>query len=234
MKEVSFLGMLWCCLSQAPAIAEEFSSVEDAVVLDEVVYQEGQNTLVIRRIEQPEESDSLGAKDKNEQTDLPLAEVTMQQQAFVIATEVYPDKKTRFRLWPTGLGPQNAMEGWSNIDWSVFQALPSIEVGNLSFRFILFQSGAEEGGIPSPVDLPDFNKGGAHYLLTSATKTDRQNGFDLLEALHELYQQERRKLHRSLRLSVEKREKRKRLIKTERKKPKTQVLTIWRHTLESE
>lgn len=211
-------------------------ALEDAPILDEVVYKQGKDTLIIQRIEQPEflgktsaekEEPATSSEDLKREIKAPLPTET-----YIISATSIGKTATRIKVWPSHLGQQVALEGWSNIDWSILQGLLSFEGDNKTYQLMLFHSANSHGENLSevPTDLPEFGQTGARYLVTSSEDSEREEILDFLEAIHALYDEKQQKLKSDREIALEKHEERKRQIEIEAKKPKTRVLKIWRHT----
>tara|TARA_Y100000588_G_scaffold302373_1_gene324612 strand:+ start:223 stop:969 length:747 start_codon:yes stop_codon:yes gene_type:complete len=214
------------------------TSVENAPVLDEVVYQHGKDTLIIQRIEQPEflgkNRQDQPSPSSPEEVDVPQQEL-MPTQTYIIAATRHTNQKTHLKIWPSHLGERGAMKGWSNIDWSVLKSLLSFEDGTTRYQFMLFHSDHSSSQnhqhqLVPPTELPDFSDSGARYLVTSSEETERELTLDFLESLHALYDDSHEELHQNHAIVLARNEERKRQIEREAAKPKTRVLKIWRHT----
>jgi len=209
------------------------AALENAPVLDEVVHQHGNDTLVIQRIEQPEFLEEATQEETEEpQTEVPVPQVVLPTQTFIISTTSYGQGATRLKIWPSHRGQQGALEGWSNIDWSVLQSLLSFDDENVRYQFMLFHTGSGQGvNAPEvPDELPEFAETGARYLVTSSEETEREETLDFLEAIHTLYDENKAKLHADRAIAIERHKERQRQIAIEKETPKTRVLKIWRHT----
>ena len=208
--------------------------VQDPPVLDEVVHKEGKNTLVIQRIEQPEfeKDDSIQENSDESQSNGGLSEVAIQSQIFIISATNFASKGTFLKIWPSHLGQQGAFEGWSNIDWSVFQNLLSFNSDNVHYQFMLFHTklSEDENSPAVPAELPEFNLTGARYLMTSSKEIAIDETLDFLEAIHALYDDNKAQLHEDRVVAIKRQKERKRQIEIEAQKPKTRVMKIWRHT----
>lgn len=210
------------------------SALENAPVLDEMVHQQGKDTLVIQRIEQPEflEGNTIQEEAKELPSEVPLQEVVLPTRTYIILATSYGVGETRLRIWPSHQGQHGALEGWSNIDWAVFQSLLPFDDEKFRYQFMLFRSGNGQEAEASevPTELPQFSETGARYLVTSSAETEREETLDFLEAIHTLYDGNQQKLHADRSIAIERQKERQRQIKLEKAKPKTRVLTIWRHT----
>ena len=206
------------------------SAVENAPVLDEVVNQRGNDTLVIQRIEQPEFLEDEGSPE--EQTEAPVQQSILPVQTYVIAATSFGPGATRLQIWPSNRGQNDALEGWTNIDWSVLQSLLSFDTQNVRYQFMLFYSGSGQGADSPeiPQDLPEFTETGARYLMTLEENAQHEATLDFLEAVHALYDDSREQLHANRAVAIERQEERLRQIEIEAAQPKTRVLKIWRHT----
>ena len=208
------------------------SSLEDVPILDEVFYKQGKDTLVIQRIEQPE---FLG-KATEKKDDQPITgkaeehlKVTLPIQTYIVSATSFKNKATALKIWPSHRGAEGALEGWSNIDWSILQGVLSFDGDKSRYQFMLFHSGNGQGA-EIPAELPDFDQTGARYLVTSSNEAEREDTLDFLESIHALYDENRQQLKSERNLAIKKQEERKRQIEKEAVKPKTRVLKIWRHT----
>jgi len=236
-----FIPYLFCALLLSSVFGQSQSpetSIDNAPVLDQVVYQQGKDTLIIQRIEQPEflgKSTQAEASPSSPEEIESSQEEVMPTQTYIIAATSYANQKTHLKIWPSHLGEQGAMKGWSNIDWSVFKSLLSVEDETKRYQFMLFHSDVstsqnqQDQPVP-PAELPDFNDNGARYLVTSSEETERELTLDFLESIHALYDGSREELHQNHAIVVAQHEERKRQIELEAAQPKTRVLKIWRHT----
>lgn len=235
MKLFTFLPIFAALGSVSLGQTEESqAALENAPVLDEVVHQHGNDTLVIQRIEQPEflEEEATQEETEEPQTEVPAPQVVLPTQTFIISATSYGQGATRLQIWPSHRGQQGALEGWSNINWSVLQSLLSFDAENVRYQFMLFPSGSGQGvNAPEvPDELPEFDHTGARYLVTSSEETEREETLDFLEAIHTLYDENQAKLHADRAIAIERQRERQRQIAIEAEKPKTRVLKIWRHT----
>jgi len=208
------------------------SALENAPVLDEIVHQQGKDTLVIQRIEQPEflEDDTTQEETGESQPDVQTPEAVLPTRTYLISATSYGAGGTRLQIWPSHRGQQGALEGWSNVDWSVFQSLLSFDGNNVRHQFMLFYSGSGQGSdVPEvPTELPEFSQTGARDLVTSGEATEREETLDFLESIHTLYDENQQNLHTDRQLAIEHQKERQRQIKIEEAKPKTRVLKIFK------
>lgn len=235
MKLFPFLSLFAALVSLAFGQTEQNQAdLDNAEVLDEVVHQHGKDTLVIQRIEQPEflQEERAHEKGGEPQTEVPAEQVVLPSQTYIISATFHGRGATRLQIWPSHRGQQGALEGWSNIDWAVFQSLLSFDDENVRYQFMLFHSGSGQGvNAPEiPNELPEFDETGARYLVTSSEETEREETLDFLEAIHTLYDGNQAKLHADRAIAIERQEERQRQIAIEKETPKTRVLKIWRHT----
>ena len=237
-----FIGLSWggAWADEKPT-EQKTSTIEESPILDEAVYQQGKDTLTIQRIEQPEflektqvEGESLNLEDELEAE----KEVPLPVSTFIISATAY-GKGTQIKIWPSHIGQQGALEAWSNVNWAYFQSVLAVENEEKRYNFMLFHSGGGAveveqggGGVQVPAELPEFEKGGARYLVTTAKETEREETLDFLESLHELYDENHQELRINREEALEEHEERKRQIIKEAEKPQTRVLRIWRHESE--
>jgi len=140
MKLFYFVSLLGALGSVALGQAEQNqSALENAPVLDEVVHQQGKDTLVIQRIEQPEflEDDSIQEETDESPPEVQLQEAVLPTRTYIISATSY-GPGIRLQIWPSHQGQQGALEGFSNIDWSAFQSLLSFDGNNVRYQFMLF------------------------------------------------------------------------------------------------
>ena len=220
---VALVGLLFGQADQNQA------ALESAPVLDEVVHKQGKDTLVIQRIEQP---DFLEEETVDQQTEIVTQEEGLLHHTYVISATSFEQGATRFQIWSPNQGQQRALEGWSNINWSVFQSLLSFDTENIRYQYMLFHTGSRKGeNAPElPTELPKFEVTGARYLVTSSAEVEQEEILDFLEAIHTLYDEKKAKLHADRVVAIERQEERKRQIEINKAKPQTRVLKIWRHT----
>jgi len=235
MKPFYFFSLLAALGSAALGQTEQDqSALENAPVLDEVVHQQGKDTLVIQRIEQPEfqTDDSIQEETGESLPEVQVPAAVLPTRTYIISATSYGQGGTRLQIWPSHRGQQGALEGWSNIDWSVLQSLLSFDDENVRYQFMLFHTGSGQGvNAPEvPDELPEFAETGARYLVTSSEETEREETLDFLEAIHTLYDGSQAKLHADRAIAIERQEERQRQIAIEKEKPQTRVLKIWRHT----
>jgi hypothetical protein len=229
--------------------AEQPSPLENAVVLDEVVFQKGKDQLVVQRIEEPElEAGQDDLSEAQPETPQPVPENALPTQTFLISATTYADQGTHLELWPVSRGRQAALSGWSNLDWSVFQAFHKFTDGQQTFQIMLFHSKLGEAEVNRrantddsersypqvPEQLPDLSETGARYLVTSPAETEKEDTLDFLEAIHKLYDENSQELKQDLVEARIANEERQRQIKLEAEKPRTRVLKIWRRSFENE
>jgi len=141
MKLFYFVSLLAALGSIALGQTEQNqSALENAPVLDEVVHQQGKDTLVIQRIEQPEflEDDAIPEETDESQPDVQTPEEVLPTRTYIISATSCGPGGTRLQIWPSHQGQQGALEGWSNLDWSVFQSLLSFDDNNVRYQFMLF------------------------------------------------------------------------------------------------
>jgi len=229
-----FLGGI--CFGQIDPVK---TTVEDSPVLDEVVHEQGKDTLVIQRIEQPEllrkESQDGGVSEEGQ----PEGEGIL-TKTFIVSATTYDQKETSLKIWPSHLGERFAIDVWSNIDWSVFKSAISFDNGSSRYLFMLLHTSVntasngseEEGESGSPDSLPEFEGNGARYLVTSSEETEREETLDFLEAIHALYDEDREELHQKYEIVQQQQNERRRQIELETEASKIRVLKIWRHTRE--
>ena len=213
------------------------SSIEEAAVLDEVTYSQGKDTLVIQRIEQPEFSEDDHQDESIETIAVDEASIDQSEVAqfetYVISATAFDDRATRLKIWSSSGGEASALQGWSNIDWSVFQSVISFSEETTRYQFILFHtkaSGVQGAGLSAiPATLPEFSESGARYLVTSSEDAEHESTLDFLESIHALYDEESGELHSNHEVTLTQQKERERQLKQEAAKPKTRVLRIWRH-----
>lgn len=229
-----FLNLIISQVFVTSVLAQQ-TTPENAPILDEVTYQKGKDTLVIRRIEEPE----LLAESKKVVKDnaLPQEEnlnLELKYQIFIISATSYGDGLTHLQIWPSHRGQKSALSAWSNIDWSVLQSLLHFKDGNTGYQFMLFHTrGDQEMKLKSNApELPDFKQVGARYTSASEENIEDSTTLDFLEAVHALYDTQHTELSIQRDLVLKKHEERARQLKADAKKPKTRVLRIWRHTSE--
>lgn len=233
MKLFYFLPTFAALISASFGQADQNqAALENAPILDEVVHKQGKDTLVIQRIEQPDFLEEKMTQEGTVRQNEAVAQEGMLHQTYVISATSFGQDATRFQIWSPDQGAQGALEGWSNINWSVLQSLLSFDADNISYRYMLFHtgSGQDENAPEIPTELPQFEVTGARYLVTSRDEAEREEILDFLEAVHALYDSNKAKLHADRAIAIKRQEERKRQIKIEKAKPKTRVLKIWRHT----
>ena len=232
-----FFFMLWLALVVSVLGQEiEEATIEKAEILDEAVYQQGKDTLVIQRIEQPEST--KGDQDQGQVPALRKDDHETEKESeiltktYIIAAQKYSEAATQLKIWDTRSGNQAAIEIWSNIDWAILQNLISLDGDGLKYQFILFHSAANHEAKLSeiPAELPAFKDGGARYFSSASEGAGLEATLDFLEAIHTLYDDGREGLKESHALQLEQAEERQRQVEKEAKKAKTRVLKMWRHT----
>ena len=219
---------------------EKLSPLENAIVLDEVAFQKGKDRLVVQRIEEPD----LKVEEEHVSDPLPVVGDAFPTQTFLVSATTYADQGTYLEVWPTALGKKAAIQGWSNIDWSVFQTFHKFVVGQKGYQIMLFHTKLSEEEISRrsndieqfypkvPELLPDLESG-ARYLITSQAETEQADTLDFLEFIHMLFEENSQELKTELIGILEANEERKRQIQIESEKPKKRVLKIWRRSLEN-
>lgn len=229
-------------ISYFSAYAEE-SPLDDAPVLDTATYKEGEDYLVILRVEDPA-VDRTPTVVEPEAQKIPAVQLA-QNFSFQVVATTYGDQATRFEIKLLGEGEGKKLQGWSNLDWTLFTPRHRIKNGDQQHSFLLFHSktGAEDLiKLASDADLarrppqipevlPSRESIGARYLLNSAVSGADpaiETILDFLEALHVLHDEKAQELKEELRLKTMKREQRKHQILVEKNTSQTRALRVWR------
>ena len=201
MKKI-FSLTLFGSLSLVGQEAEQPSPLENAVVLDEVVFQTGKDQLVVQRIEEPDfEQTQAELAESQVDAPQPAPENIVPIKTFLVSAITYADQGTYLELWPVSEGRQAALSGWSNLDWSVFQTFHKFTADQQLFQLMLFHSKLSESEVERranasdqersypqvPQKLPGLSEAGARYLVTSSVESQRKDTLDFLEAIHLLY-----------------------------------------------
>lgn len=236
MEVVFWASMIVCLVNPSLGQAEGAkSTTKSAPVLDEVIYQQGKDTLVIQRIEQPEDLGNKSRQESGPQAPLKKPEkashAVLPTQTYVMTATSYGKKATHFKVWDSGRGAQSTLEGWSNIDWQVLQSVLTFRSETFQYKYLLFYSShdQEEDLRKIPAELPPFATTGARYTVDSSEAIAREDTLDFIESLHALYDESQKELHEGHDAAVKHHQKRQRQIELKAALPQKRILKIWRH-----
>jgi len=242
-----FLTSLFFCWPLIGQVLGDPSPVEDAIVLDEVVFQKGKDQLVVQRIEEPDfeldEDQSVGLQLAVQQS---VSADHIPIETFVVSAIAYAERGTYFECWPVSRGKKDGVTGWSNMDWSVFQTHHQFTGEQKIFQIMFFYSklsseeadrranenNSKESHPQVPEALTQLDKTGVHYLVTSLKEKNHENSLKFLEVIHAEYEQNSEDLKQKFIKIREDYEKRKIELRNESKSPKSKVFKVWRRALE--
>lgn len=246
MKKILCLSLTGISLLNAQE-NNQSSPLDEAVVLDEAIFTNGNKTLVVHRIEEPElaiEPSSIDETD-SDSTSSSLSE-TLPTQTFLVSATTYANQGTYFEVWPTSAGRNTALRGWSNLDWTVFRATYKFSDGQKNFQLMLFHSNLTEaevnrrweandsgGSYPRvPEQLPTLQEQGGRYLIVSPEEDEHKDTMAFLEGIHGLYDERTDELREEYDSLHEYQEERKRQLSIEAAQPQTRLLRVWRRRIE--
>ena len=209
------------------------SPLDESPILDEVAHKNGNHTLVIQRIEQPNFETAADKERKTQRSPQRQDRGGYHRPAktFLVSAQSYGRHATKLTLWPSDRGQDHATEYWSNIDWELLTGLFSFEAEDSEYQIMLFHSKSGKGKKSSeiPRELPKFAQAGARYLAAEAETAEDEEALDFLEGVHRLYEENRKQLRKDRAIAIKRQKERLHHEKIEAKKPKTRILKIWRH-----
>ena len=149
-------------------------------------------------------------------------------KSFVVSSTVYDGTNTQLTV--TSTGPEReTLICWSNLNWQHLQGIHQFDSrwGHFSFlhfsqsdslsRLIKLQELGQDVAIPEvPELLTPFQKSGARYYVTEG---ENESALDFLEAIHELYDENKQALRKAHRKRLKEREQHRKLLLNPPPKP---------------